>query len=257
MRQGPHSKRGRGRGGNRRSGTPNRNQTFDSNGPDVRIRGNAHQVHEKYLNLARDASASGDGVLAESYFQHAEHYFRILSAFSEDSNNEANRQRANGYQGNGSGQPYDGEPQPDVERAAHGTQQSSQTDGVGPAPQSSDAAQTSETEQVAGRNETTPEEVAGRNETTPEKTAESENLADDAGGEQAPLTLPGRGNGEGSSKASNDQTSPSVKVTMVGVPAEADPPVPPTRQRRKRKPPQETVAAPESSQKDEEERRLM
>ena len=96
MRQGPHSKRGRGRGGNRRSGTPNRNHTFDSNGPDVRIRGNAHQVHEKYLNLARDASTSGDRVLAESYFQHAEHYYRILSAFTDDSNSDNNRSRNNG-----------------------------------------------------------------------------------------------------------------------------------------------------------------
>jgi hypothetical protein len=79
MRQGPHQKRGRGRG-NRRPSTPNRNQTFDSNGPDVRIRGNASQVYEKYLNLARDATASGDRVLAESYFQHAEHYYRIIAA---------------------------------------------------------------------------------------------------------------------------------------------------------------------------------
>lgn len=83
MRQGPHQKRGRGRG-NRRPNTPNRNQAYDSNGPDVRIRGNANQVHEKYLNLARDATASGDRVLAESYYQHAEHYYRIISAFNEE-----------------------------------------------------------------------------------------------------------------------------------------------------------------------------
>lgn len=95
MRQGPHQKRGRGRGNNRRPNTPNRNQTFESNGPDVRIRGNASQVHEKYLNLARDASTSGDRVLAESYFQHAEHYFRLLSAFNED---QQARERANATQ---------------------------------------------------------------------------------------------------------------------------------------------------------------
>ena len=83
-------KRGRGRG-NRRSHVPNRNHTYDSNGPDVRIRGNAHQVYEKYLSLARDATASGDRVLAESCFQHAEHYFRILKSFSEDGDD---RQRA-------------------------------------------------------------------------------------------------------------------------------------------------------------------
>lgn len=92
MRQGPHQKRGRGRG-NRRSNTPNRNQTYDSNGPDVRIRGNASQVYEKYLNLARDAAASGDRVLAESYYQHGEHYYRILAAF-QDSQGGENRGQA-------------------------------------------------------------------------------------------------------------------------------------------------------------------
>lgn len=94
MRQGSHSKRNRGRGGNRRSGTPGRNHTFDSNGPDIRIRGNAHQVHEKYLNLAREASTNGEAVLAESYFQHAEHYYRILSAFTDEANSEQNKNRA-------------------------------------------------------------------------------------------------------------------------------------------------------------------
>ncbi|EDP65545.1 hypothetical protein BAL199_12831 [alpha proteobacterium BAL199] len=95
MRQGPHQKRGRGRGNHRRSNTPNRNQTFDSNGPDVRIRGNATQVHEKYLNLARDAAASGDRVLAESYFQHAEHYYRILSVFQDAQGGENRGQQPN------------------------------------------------------------------------------------------------------------------------------------------------------------------
>ena len=82
-------------GGNRRSGTPGRNHTFDSNGPDIRIRGNAHQVHEKYMNLAREASTNGEAVLAESYFQHAEHYYRILSKFTDEANNEQNKNRAN------------------------------------------------------------------------------------------------------------------------------------------------------------------
>lgn len=59
-------------------GGPSRNQTYDSNGPSVRIRGSAHQVMEKYLALARDAAGQGDRVLAENYLQHAEHYFRII-----------------------------------------------------------------------------------------------------------------------------------------------------------------------------------
>lgn len=89
MRPGPNSRRTRGRnnnpggGGGRRPNLPNRNQTFDSNGPDVRIRGNAYQVHEKYLALARDAAASGDRIMAENYLQHAEHYYRIINAINE------------------------------------------------------------------------------------------------------------------------------------------------------------------------------
>ena len=79
MRQVPNSKRSRGRNG-RKPHQPSRSQTFDSSGPDVKVRGSASQVLEKYLALARDATASGDRIAAENYFQHAEHYYRILSA---------------------------------------------------------------------------------------------------------------------------------------------------------------------------------
>ncbi len=61
----------------------NRNQVFDSNGPDGRIRGNAHQVMERYIAMARDATSQGDRIAAENYYQHAEHYFRLLSAFNQ------------------------------------------------------------------------------------------------------------------------------------------------------------------------------
>jgi hypothetical protein len=63
----------------------NRNHVFDSSGPDLRIRGTAQQLFEKYLQLGRDATGSGDRVMAESYFQHAEHYFRILNAINQAS----------------------------------------------------------------------------------------------------------------------------------------------------------------------------
>jgi hypothetical protein len=69
----------RGRGGNRKGPNP-LTRTYESNGPDVKIRGTAHHVAEKYLQLARDAQSSGDPVMAESYLQHAEHYFRIIAA---------------------------------------------------------------------------------------------------------------------------------------------------------------------------------
>jgi hypothetical protein len=61
----------------------NRNHVFDSNGPDMRVRGTSQQLFEKYLQLGRDATSSGDRVMAESYFQHAEHYFRILNAMNQ------------------------------------------------------------------------------------------------------------------------------------------------------------------------------
>jgi hypothetical protein len=82
--------RGRSHGGGqyRQSGgggqmPTNRNHVFDSNGPDVRVRGTAQQLFERYLQLGRDATGAGDRVLAESYFQHAEHYFRILNAMNQ------------------------------------------------------------------------------------------------------------------------------------------------------------------------------
>jgi hypothetical protein len=67
---------------------PHRSQTFDSNGPNVKIRGNAYQVYERYLGLAREAQSSGDPVSAENFYQHAEHYFRVMNA-----NGEALRQQ--------------------------------------------------------------------------------------------------------------------------------------------------------------------
>ena len=59
---------------------PNRNQIFDSSGPDVRVRGNANQVFDKYQSLAREAASSGDRILAEAYYQYADHYFRVIQS---------------------------------------------------------------------------------------------------------------------------------------------------------------------------------
>src|SRR5579883_3655842 len=76
--------RGRNNGRNKpHMGGPVRSQTFDSSGPDVRIRGNAYQVLEKYLAMARDATAAGDRISAENFYQHAEHYFRMINANSD------------------------------------------------------------------------------------------------------------------------------------------------------------------------------
>ena len=65
---------------NNRPRVPNRMQTFDSNGPSVKIRGNAYQVFERYVALAREAASAGDRIAAENLYQHAEHYFRIMNA---------------------------------------------------------------------------------------------------------------------------------------------------------------------------------
>ena len=56
---------------------------YESNGPDLKIRGNASHIAEKYLQLARDAQSSGDPIAAENYYQHAEHYFRSMSSDAE------------------------------------------------------------------------------------------------------------------------------------------------------------------------------
>ena len=78
MRPG-QNKRMRGRSNNRKGPNP-LTRSFESNGPDVKIRGTAHHIAEKYLQLARDAQSSGDPVMAESYLQHSEHYYRIITA---------------------------------------------------------------------------------------------------------------------------------------------------------------------------------
>lgn len=83
MRHGTSSRRQRNRNSNGgRRNNQQRTQVYDSNGPDVRIRGTAHQVAEKYLALAKDATSAGDRIVAENYYQHAEHYIRIINEFN-------------------------------------------------------------------------------------------------------------------------------------------------------------------------------
>ena len=111
MRQGQpnnNNKRMRGRNNNRKGPNP-LTRSFESNGPDVKIRGTALHVAEKYLQLARDAQSSGDRVAGENYLQHAEHYFRIVAAAqaqlpqpqqtfrSDDDEGDDEDDRANGY----------------------------------------------------------------------------------------------------------------------------------------------------------------
>jgi hypothetical protein len=81
MRNG-QNKRMRGRNHHRKNQNP-MSRVYESNGPDVKIRGNPAHIAEKYIQLARDAQASGDPVSAENYYQHAEHYYRLIAAAQE------------------------------------------------------------------------------------------------------------------------------------------------------------------------------
>jgi hypothetical protein len=97
MRPG-QGKRSRGRNGggnphhnnnnNNRPRLPQRIQTFDSNGPAVKIRGNAYQVFERYVAMAREAVVSGDRVAAENLYQHAEHYYRVMNLAGGEGHNQ-------------------------------------------------------------------------------------------------------------------------------------------------------------------------
>ena len=100
MRQGNSSRRSRGRGNGKRQ--PRGSNQIDSHGPEVRVRGTAQQVFDKYLALGRDATSTGDRIVAENMFQHAEHYSRILALAQEnaeqrnDAREEGKNRRDNG-----------------------------------------------------------------------------------------------------------------------------------------------------------------
>src|SRR6185295_17294557 len=78
--QDEYMKRQRGRGRKPGGGGHQGNRPLESNGPDVKIRGTAAQIYEKYAQYARDAQSGGDRVKYENYLQHAEHYFRVMAA---------------------------------------------------------------------------------------------------------------------------------------------------------------------------------
>jgi hypothetical protein len=124
MRQGQQNNK-RMRGRNRKGPNP-LTRSYESNGPDVKIRGTALHIAENYVQLARDAQASGDRVAAESYLQHAEHYYRIVAAaqaqmpqpqpvFRSDEEGEDEEERTERVNGGDSGnerQPFAGGPAP-------------------------------------------------------------------------------------------------------------------------------------------------
>jgi hypothetical protein len=100
MRNGQNNKRMRNRNNSNNNNNNNRRgqnpmtRVFESNGPDIKIRGTASHVAEKYVQLARDARSSGDPVAAENYYQHAEHYFRLIAAAQEQFRQNQPQQRS-------------------------------------------------------------------------------------------------------------------------------------------------------------------
>ncbi len=109
MKQGSSNRRSRSRGGGKRHSGGGKNSNFESNGPEVKIRGSAQQVQEKYLALARDATTSGDRISAEAFFQYAEHYYRIING---DGSNGAGKGAGKGDQRGGKKQSADKAPSP-------------------------------------------------------------------------------------------------------------------------------------------------
>lgn len=114
MRPGQQNKRGRGRNNNNNNNSNNNNgnnnnhnrkgsnpltRTYDSSGPDVKIRGTAQHIAEKYSALARDAQSSGDRVIAENYLQHAEHYNRIIAAAQAQMQDRFQREERQDFRG--------------------------------------------------------------------------------------------------------------------------------------------------------------
>jgi hypothetical protein len=144
MRPQQQNRRMRGRNNNNnnnnnRKGPNPLTRSYESNGPDVKIRGSAQQIAEKYSTLARDAQSSGDRVMAENYLQHAEHYYRIIAAAQgqmpanttrdqrddfDDDNDERGDSERNQQQPNA--QQSDGQQHPNTRRSSD--------DGSGPQP---------------------------------------------------------------------------------------------------------------------------
>lgn len=94
-----NTRRGRSRGNGRRHPGSLKTQTFESSGPEGKIRGTAQQVLDRYLILGRDAASAGDPVAAEGFYQFAEHYYRIISAAEKSNPSERSGERTPQHNG--------------------------------------------------------------------------------------------------------------------------------------------------------------
>jgi len=114
----PPNNNSRRRRNNNRRPNGRGNGNIDSSGPSVKVRGSARQVYDKYLLLARDAKSSGDTILAESYFQHAEHYVRILIENGKFEINTSNNSKKDGTQKGEQEKKTDNQSNDDFEKAS-------------------------------------------------------------------------------------------------------------------------------------------
>lgn len=175
MKQGSSNRRSRSRsGGGKRQSGGGRN-SFESNGPDVKIRGTAQQVQEKYLILARDATSSGEWVSAEAYYQFAEHYYRIINSTANNGAGKNQGQKQDQNLNNGQGD----------RNARQQASQNAAAQGA-PAPQANPQAETKAELQTSP--ETTPEGGAAQGEAKVIKTSPAALAASVAEREEAGAT---------------------------------------------------------------------
>ncbi len=182
MRQGQQNRRGRGR--NRKGQNP-LTRSFESNGPDIKIRGTPSHIAEKYSSLARDAQSSGDPVLAENYLQHAEHYNRIIFTFREQQGGEAPSTNPGGRQRGSSGDVNEG-----VELAEEDNEELTADGQAG-------AGQHGDSQPAGGRSE------GQRRQSRPQRGRRGANPANGTG--EQPDVMQGRQNGSGRGGADRSQ----------------------------------------------------
>ncbi|WP_309085589.1 DUF4167 domain-containing protein [Chelativorans sp.] len=137
MRPQQQNRRMRGRGNNNNNNNNNRKgpnpltRSYESNGPDVKIRGTAQQIAEKYTTLARDAQSSGDRVMAENYLQHAEHYNRLIAAAQAQMQPQQQQQNTRDFRDESE---EDGEERDEQDAFFPGHPRPAVNDGSGPQP---------------------------------------------------------------------------------------------------------------------------
>ena len=115
----PPNNNSRRRRNNNRRPNGRGNGNLDSSGPSVKVRGSARQVYDKYLLLARDAKSSGDTILSESYFQHAEHYARILIESGKFEVNSSNNSKKDEVRKSEQEKKTDNQSNDDIEKASN------------------------------------------------------------------------------------------------------------------------------------------